>query len=75
MTEPNQREDVIAAEWLTLDVPSGDYTEHVARLLSAYRASLLEPFEKLRRDYEALGEERAARYLDRLLQAARKGEA
>jgi hypothetical protein len=43
----------------------------LAELLADHRERLLKPFEELRRDFEALGDEKVARYLDELLRAAR----
>ena len=82
---PNRREHSIAAEWLLLDlgkernaeqvshILAVHQAEQVARLLAAYRHELLQPFEELRRDFDALGDVRMARHLDELLKTS-KGE-
>lgn len=64
MSAPNRRERALATAWMLVDVPPGQYPQHVERLLAAYRQELLAPFEELRRDFEALGDERVARLLD-----------
>lgn len=71
MSTPNQRERTLVTEWLEVDAPAGQYPEHVMRLLAAYRQELLKPFEELRVDFEALGDERVVRFLDELLVTAR----
>jgi hypothetical protein len=49
----------------------GSALTHVAYQLSDYRESVLKPFEELRRDFEVLGDERVAKYLDELIKTAR----
>jgi hypothetical protein len=66
MTEPNHRERELATFSSEVS-PEG--------LLARYRDELLAPFEELRTDFAVLGDERAVKLLDELLQAAREGGA
>lgn len=43
----------------------------LAELLAEHRERILRPFDELRRDFEVLGDEKVARYLDELLRGAR----
>jgi hypothetical protein len=74
MTAPNHREREMAQACVEKLRTDPRLVLSLTAVLARYRDDLLTPFEALRVDFEALGDERAARYLDGLLQAARKGE-
>lgn len=43
----------------------------LAKMLAGHREDVLRPFIELRKDFEALGDERVVRLLDELINAAR----